>query len=555
MLNGVGPSAALGRDTTMLREILDQTAERVGKEMTNQPAVEAELRTLIGRLYREIGNFNQAEEMHRTALAINQKLLGPESQEAAASLNDLSLDLRSEGKLSEAERTDEEALSIRRRLLGNENADTATSLNDLAALYTQDRRLTEADAMTREALGIRQKLFGKESLEVADSLRNLSIILGDEGKWAESEATARQVLAIRIKLLGPEHPWVAFSLDDIAWAAGAQGKLDEAETLERESLTMRLKLLGSDHPDVAKSFYLVGDRMRQRGDLDEADSYLSKALSIQRKVLDKANPELLDTLHSLCLTLEGQKKFDDAEQILNETLTPEFVGQPSSAGFLILRVDLEARRGQWQEAATDAALALELQPDNHERYHTLAPLLAITHNRPAYEQLCRKIHATFADTTNAVVADRMAKDCLLFPPSKMDLQLIGHLADTAVTVGKDDWAMPYFEDTKALSEYRQGHFADAVEWAQKALKRSDMLFLNAHAYAVLAMAHWRLGDEVAARGMLDKGNSLSPIIFPAREAEDSADAWSGWIFARISLDEAAALIRPESATNNNSNQP
>jgi eukaryotic-like serine/threonine-protein kinase len=106
MLNGVGPSAALGRDTTMLREILDQTAERVGKEMTNQPAVEAELRTLIGRLYREIGNFNQAEEMHRTALAINQKLLGPESQEAAASLNDLSLDLRSEGKLGTLKITD-----------------------------------------------------------------------------------------------------------------------------------------------------------------------------------------------------------------------------------------------------------------------------------------------------------------------------------------------------------------------------------------------------------------------------------------------------------------
>jgi hypothetical protein len=37
------------------RVILDRTAERVGKEMTHQPAVEAELRSLIGRLYFEIG--------------------------------------------------------------------------------------------------------------------------------------------------------------------------------------------------------------------------------------------------------------------------------------------------------------------------------------------------------------------------------------------------------------------------------------------------------------------------------------------------------------------
>ena len=44
MLQGVGPSVALGRDTTMLREILNRTADRIGTELTNQPAVEADLR-------------------------------------------------------------------------------------------------------------------------------------------------------------------------------------------------------------------------------------------------------------------------------------------------------------------------------------------------------------------------------------------------------------------------------------------------------------------------------------------------------------------------------
>src|SRR5262249_3920413 len=37
MLSGVDASVALGRDSTMLREILDKTAERVGTELTNQP--------------------------------------------------------------------------------------------------------------------------------------------------------------------------------------------------------------------------------------------------------------------------------------------------------------------------------------------------------------------------------------------------------------------------------------------------------------------------------------------------------------------------------------
>src|SRR5258705_108250 len=46
MLKGVGPSVALGRDTKLLREILDQTAQRLGG-LTNQPEVEADLRETL----------------------------------------------------------------------------------------------------------------------------------------------------------------------------------------------------------------------------------------------------------------------------------------------------------------------------------------------------------------------------------------------------------------------------------------------------------------------------------------------------------------------------
>jgi len=40
---------------------------------------------------------------------------------------------------------------------------------------------------------------------------------------------------------------------------------------------------------------------------------------------------------------------------------------------------------------------------------------------------------------------------------------------------------------------------------------------------------------------------LAPIIFPVHEAEVNADAWSGWIFARILLDEATALVESPAA--------
>src|SRR5437016_1808587 len=318
MLQGVGPNVALGRDTAILRGILDQTASRVGKELTNQPAVEAELRSVIGTLFYKTGQYQQAEEMQRAARAIRRKRFGSESSEAAAWLNELGLTLLANGKLSEAERAIREALDIRRRHFGNENADVATSQNNLAHVYSQIGRLTEAEALAREALATRQRLFGNPSLEVADSLRTIAVILGDKRQRAEAEATAREVLDMERKLFGPEHTRVASALNDVARAAAADGKQKEAEDLEREAVAMRQKLLSQEHPDVANSLYHVGDRMRQRGNLKEAYPVLSAALSMQQKVLGEDHPAILYTLKSLGLMYKAEYKWSEAETVFRQ---------------------------------------------------------------------------------------------------------------------------------------------------------------------------------------------------------------------------------------------
>jgi tetratricopeptide (TPR) repeat protein len=386
MLEGVGPSVARGRDTAMLREILDRTAERVGNEIHDQPSVEAELRGLIGRLYFEIGNYDQAERMQRAALALFRNLSGPESKETAASLNDLGMALWKQRKLAEAETSYQEALGIRRRLFGNLHPDVASSLNNLASVHRRQRKLAQSEALTREALEIRRTVFGNEHLEVADSLHNLCVVLGDEGKRAESEATARERLAMLRRLLGNEHPLVASAAADLAWAAGFNGKLDEAESLEAEALAIQRKTLGDEHPEVAKSISSLGERLRQRGNLTDADTVLSAALSIQRKLLGENHSDYLTTLSSLGRTLESegkgveaetahrealalwrkragtedpqvvteleaitrvllaQKKFGEAEKFLDETLTPDFIRQPLSANLLASKHGVDSSR-------------------------------------------------------------------------------------------------------------------------------------------------------------------------------------------------------------------
>ena len=60
VLKGVQPSVALGRDTTILKEILDRAAERVGPELKSDPEAEAVVRVTLGETYRKLGLFAQA---------------------------------------------------------------------------------------------------------------------------------------------------------------------------------------------------------------------------------------------------------------------------------------------------------------------------------------------------------------------------------------------------------------------------------------------------------------------------------------------------------------
>jgi serine/threonine protein kinase/tetratricopeptide (TPR) repeat protein len=319
-LQGVGPSAALGQNTAMLRGILDRTEEQIGKEMSNEPAVAAELQNVIGTVYRQIGNYSQAEEMHRAALNTRRALFGSNDSRVAQSLNDLGLALQAQAKLPEAERAASEAFAIRQRIFGEQNADTATSMNDLGAIYRDEGKLAEAETLARHALTIRQQMFGRTNLNVADSLRNLSMILANKGQLAESEATAREVLTIRSNLLGPEHPWIASALADLAWITGKEGKLGESETLQSQALAMRRKLLPVEDPDLAMSLQSVGDTMRKQGNYAEAYSMLSAALSMQRKLLGDDDPASLGTLYVLGLTLADEGKWPEAETVYRNEL-------------------------------------------------------------------------------------------------------------------------------------------------------------------------------------------------------------------------------------------
>ncbi len=183
---------------------------------------------------------------------------------------------------------------------------------------------------------------------------------------------------------------------------------------------------------------------------------------------------------------------------------------------------------------------MQHQPAEYFWAYNMAALSAKAHDRPAYEQLCNRIPAAFIETTNPYIAWRVAIGCLLLPNSGADRRLVRQLATKAVTLGSGNSGIGYFEACKALSEYREGGFAQAVEWAERGRTNSEA-FASAEACAVLAMAQLRLGLKDAARDTLTQGNRLAPEV-PSTQTPDLGDKWLDWLIARILLVEATDLV-------------
>jgi serine/threonine protein kinase/Flp pilus assembly protein TadD len=544
ILNGLEPSFALGPDTSVARKFLDSTADRVGKDLRDQPSVEAETRNTLGQLYLQLGYPQQAEAMFSRSLALQKAAHGEGHPAVAQALSDLSFALASQGRLREAEGLQTQALATRRKFFGNTNAEVAQSLSGLGGIWRNQSRLAESEVAFREVLEIRQRVLGAEHARVAESMIDLATVLASEGKWADSGALYRRGLEMERKLLGENHPSIAVALNSFVPSLLAQREFGEAEARGQEALAIRRKIFGNDHPAIAESLTTLANALMDQDKTQEAKTNLREALEIRKRRFGAEDPALAETLKSLVAVLLDERQSAEAQNLLNEALAPSDSGQPQSARLLRARGNFLARTGRWHEAAEDFCKAIEYEPENHEAYHELAPVLVQSGELDQYRRLCDRIRQSFGETLNdPSIADRMAKDCLILPCPGADLTVEARWAEVTVKLCKSDRARPWSQFCRGLVEYRQGNFSNAVEWLNPVLKQvGDVEPRDVEAYMVLAMAQKRLNKIDEARAAFSAGNQIRNRSRATFGDGVLPDSWKDWVVAEALTQEAKSLI-------------
>jgi serine/threonine protein kinase len=386
MLTGVGPSIARGRDTALLREVLDHTAARVAAELAGQPEVAAGIQQVLGRTYHQLGELDAAEKHATTALATHRAIAPRGSADMAQDLTILGNVQWSRKRLAEAEALFREALAMRRALAPEPDLGTGEAATDLGNVLAESSRFDEAEPLLREGLAIKRRALGAEHDSVAVSLNSLGNLMHYRGSFAEAETLYREALAMHRKVVGEKHPYVAVDLVNIGYLLENKGDLAGAEATIREAIALNRSLYGGDHPQVAAGLSALGNVLRRRGEWAEAEAMYREALAMTTRLHGEGSAPVADALIRLSLVI-GERQGEaaaiplkrEALAIHRRTLEPDSVGIASDLANLAYGLtavgELDEAETLFQEAlAIYTARRGELHPDTLLQSNNLARL-------------------------------------------------------------------------------------------------------------------------------------------------------------------------------------
>jgi tetratricopeptide (TPR) repeat protein len=345
---------------------------------------------------------------------------------------------------------------------------------------------------------------------------------------------------------------------------------DLASTLQgydrpEEAIPFRMAAVAI-RPQSTDAHYYLGLALRDKGAVEEAIASFKEAIRLMpedapgacinlgRLLLDKGAPgEALAAYDQAIATMKHllaqEPRYVRARTILRRARDERAVA------LIALGRRQEAEQA-YQELQQAVAEYLELDPADHFNWFDEAVVRLQRGDTDGYRWICREMLARFGQTVNPEVILTTATTCLLRPDAVQDLEPVRHLVQRALGVTEHSRSYPSYLLLSAMVDYRDGHFAKAVERLKKTLSlvpdthnynrfsRTNNLILAGNAHAFLAMAYHRLGEADQARLALDRATELVDQMDPTARGNKTPTMNSfGWLRLRLVWLEAEQIVK------------
>lgn len=310
MFGATGPDQS--GDSVTARALLDRQAESLGTLYHDQPALRAEMMTVVAEGYDRLGLLGRADSLAVEALELRRATLGDSHEDVAASLGLLGWIRHEQGQSAEGRVLLEDALAIIEA--GNPNPRIeARTLNDLGVILESQGDYEGALTVYERSLAMRQRQFGSEHRAYAVTASNLSVIHYRAGDYNAAVAAADSALVAMRASVGPDHQRSIVIQSNLAAMRVAMGDNEGAIAAYRDLVERQSRAQGPDHPVTINVMASLGTVLANQAEWSEAETITRRALESQRRNLGSDSPQNGILMVRLAQALNGQDRFEEAD--------------------------------------------------------------------------------------------------------------------------------------------------------------------------------------------------------------------------------------------------
>jgi non-specific serine/threonine protein kinase/serine/threonine-protein kinase len=300
MIGWVAPEKKMGRQVTV-DQVLDGAERAIGTRFLGQPLTEAAVRLTLGRVYRDLGQYDKAEGHLRWAQGQYTEHLGSRHRRTLETRTILGNALWQMGRIDEAARVLEEAVEFGRQALGPEDTQTLWSLQYLAYVRGDQGSLKEAELMQRQVLEARRRLQGEDDPATIMAKNDLAVQYFERGEMEQARRLTEEAAQASSRVQGPNHPATLLFEVNLAETLGIQGQEVEAIRLLDQLLERCRRVCGPDYYITRGTEATLASFLAIRPDPSPGD--LARALELSKKSTD--TPNMLHAMAALAWNTTG----------------------------------------------------------------------------------------------------------------------------------------------------------------------------------------------------------------------------------------------------------